>query len=206
MGLRDAIFNTRTGALVYFPSTVIESSMKVLIESIRKGPLIASQALTNVSRYIKEIHAVNERLRDLMADIVSDITSQINFLTPAISGIVIGITSMITTILGSLAGQIGKLSSPEVGGKIGGIAGLFGDGVPTYYFQLVVGVYVVQIIYILTVMANGIQNGADRLGEQDAIGKNLIKSTVSYCVIALIVMLLFNFIAAQILGKTLAAG
>jgi len=205
-GLKDAIFHPRAGALAFFPSTVIESSMKVLVESIRKGPLIAAQALTNVSRYIKEIHAVDERLRDLMADIVSDITSQINFLTPAIAGIVIGITSMITTILGGLGSQIGKLSSPEVGDRIKGIAGLFGDGIPTYYFQLVVGLYVVQIIYILTVMSNGIQNGADRLGERDAVGRNLIKSTISYCTIALVIMVLFNVIAVQIMGKTLGTG
>jgi uncharacterized membrane protein len=90
-----------------------------------------------------------------------------------------------------------------VGDRIKGIAGLFGDGIPTYYFQLVVGLYVVQIIYILTVMSNGIQNGADKLGERDMVGRNLTRSTISYCVIALIIMVLFNVIAVQIMGRTL---
>ena len=40
--------------------------MKVLTQAIKKGPLIAAQALTNVSRYIKEIHKVNERLKGLL--------------------------------------------------------------------------------------------------------------------------------------------
>ncbi len=201
--MKDAIFSPRVGALAYFPSAVIESSMKVLIESIRKGPAIAAKSLSNISRYIKEIHSVDERLKDLMADIISDVKSQITFLAPAISGIVIGITSMITTILGALSGQMEKLSSPEVGGKIQGIASLFGNGIPTYYFQIIVGVYVVQIIYILTVMANGIENGADRLGEEYELGKNLFRSTLIYCGLALTVMVLFNFIAGQILGSTL---
>lgn len=205
LGLRDALFHPRIGAVNLFPSAVIESSMKVLTESIRKGPLIASQSLQNVSRYIKEIHQVNERLRDLMADIVSDITSQINFMAPAIAGIVIGITSMITSILGKLTGQIGKLSG-EGGGMAGGaqlgpILAMFGDGIPTYYFQLVVGLYVVEIIIILSVMSNGIENGADSLGERNAIGKNTMRSTLLYCGIAMTVMIIFNSIANAIVGN-----
>jgi hypothetical protein len=205
LGLREALFHPRIGAVNLFPSAIIESSMKVLTESIRKGPLIASQSLQNVSRYIKEIHQVNERLRDLMADIVADITSQINFMAPAIAGIVIGITSMITSILGKLTGQIGKLSG-EGGGMAGGaqlgpILAMFGDGIPTYFFQLVVGLYVVEIIVILSIMSNGIQNGADKLGERSAIGKNTMRSTLLYCGIAMTVMIIFNSIANAIVGN-----
>jgi hypothetical protein len=200
MGVRDALFNPRTGALVYFPSNVIQSSMKVLVEGIRKGPAIAAQALLNVSRYIKEIHKVNERLKDLMADVISDMKSQINFLTPAIAGIVIAITSMITYILGSLSGNIQALGSSELGGQIGNVASLFGDGIPTYYFQLVVGIYVFQIVYVLTIMANGIENGADKLQERYELGRNLVRSTFMYCALSFIMILVFNVIASRIVG------
>jgi len=202
MGVKEAIFNPKTGALVYFPSNIIQSSMKVLIESIKKGPTIAAQAILNVSRYIKEIHKVNERLKDLLADIISDMKSQIHFLTPAISGVVIGITSMITYILGALSGNIQGLGGAEVGGRISGIAQLFGDGIPTYHFQIVVGVYVFQIIYILTVLSNGIENGADKLQERYELGNNLIKSTVLYCIIAMVVILIFSGIASRVVQVT----
>ncbi len=201
MSVREAIFNPQRGALAAFPSAIIQSSMKVLIESVRKGPLIAAQALLNVARYIKEIHKVNERLKDLMADIISDMKSQIAFLTPAISGIVIGITSMITYILGSLSKNITNLGAEQGGTNIGALANFFGDGVPTYYFQAVVGIYVFQIVYILTILSNGIENGADKLQERYLLGNNLIKSTILYCLISGIVMLIFNIIAAQIVGS-----
>ncbi|MEM4282177.1 MAG: hypothetical protein QXU88_02205 [Candidatus Woesearchaeota archaeon] len=206
LGLRDAIFHPRIGALTYFPSAVVESSMKVLVESIKKGPKIAAQALMNVSRYIKEIHRVNERLKDLMADIIADMKSQINFLAPTIAGIVIGITSMITTIIGALSHQFSKLQTPDVGEKLSSIASLLGDGIPTYYFQLVVGIYVVEIIAILTILANGIENGADKLGERYVLGRNLIRSTALYTIVALFVILLFNFIALRIMAATLRFG
>ncbi|MBN1644710.1 hypothetical protein JW851_01545 [Candidatus Woesearchaeota archaeon] len=202
MGVKQAIFNPKSGAIVFFPSEVIRSSMKVLIESINKGPKIAAQALLNVARYIKEIHRVNERLKDLLADILSDIKSQIAFMAPAIAGIVIGITSMITYILSALSANIQQLGTTGVGDRIAQIASLFGDGIPTYYFQLVVGVYVFQIVYILTILANGIENGEDRLQEKNSLGKNLIRSTILYVILALIVMLVFNLIASQIITVT----
>ena len=207
MSIEKAIFDPLHGALVSFPSNLIESSMKVLTQAIKKGPLIAAQALTNVARYIKEIHKVNERLRDLMADIIASMHSQIKFLTPAIAGVVIGITSMITAILGKLTVQLGQISG-SVGTESAGVpAGLliFGDGIPTYYFQLIVGIYVVQITFILTVIANGIENGSDKLNERFQLGNNLIRSTILYVFISGAVMLLFNIIAGRILTETLSA-
>ncbi|MBS3113564.1 hypothetical protein J4448_00525 [Candidatus Woesearchaeota archaeon] len=208
MSIEKAIFDPLQGALVSFPSNLIESSMKVLTQAVKKGPLIAAQALTNVARYIKEIHKVNERLKDLMADIISSMRSQIKFLTPAIAGVVIGITSMITSILGKLSGQLQQVTS-SVGGADAsapvGVLGLFGDGVPTYYFQLIVGIYVVQITFILTVIANGVENGSDKLNERYQLGNNLIRSTILYVFISGAVMLLFNIIAGRILTATLSA-
>jgi len=198
MGVKDAIFNPQTGAIVAFPSAIIQSSMKVLIESIRKGPLIAAQALLNVARYIKEIHRVNERLKDLMAEIISDMKSQIAFLTPAISGIVVGITSMITYILGKLSLAITAMGTEQAAGQFAAWSDLFGDGVPTYYFQAVVGIYVVQIVYILTIMTNGIENGADKLQERYLLGNNLIRSTLLYVFLAAAVMIIFQYIASKI--------
>lgn len=199
MSVQDAIFNLKTGAIIFFPSNIIESSMKILLQSIKKGPKVAAQALMNISRYIKEIHRVDERLKDLMADIIASMKSQIKFMTPAIAGIVIGITSMVTTILGKLSSQLSTIAQEGGTSTPTGLPDLFGDGIPTFYFQIVVGLYVVQIIYILTILSNGIENGSDKLAERYELGKNLISSTILYCFVALIIMLIFNMIAGTIM-------
>ena len=200
MSVKDAIFNNKSGAILYFPSNIIQSSMKVLLQGIKKGPVIAAQALVNVSRYIKEIHRVNERLRDLLADVISSIKSQISFIAPAIAGVVVGITSMVTTILGKLGTQMQTMQAESgAAAGVGGMAGMFGDGMPTYYFQIIVGIYMVEIIYTMTILANGIENGSDKLNEQYLIGQNMIKSTLLYIFVALIVTLLFNFVAGTIM-------
>ena len=205
MGVEKALFDPRVGAITKYPSNLIQSSMEVFIEAAKKGPKIASQALINISLYIKEMHNVDERLKDLLAETISSMQSQIKFLTPAISGIVIGITSMITAILGKLSYQIHQMNA-EAGGATGGVGvgteliQMFGDSIPTYYFQIIVGLYVVQIIYILTMMVNTIENGLDKLNEKHMIANNLLKSTTMYVMISFVVMLIFNLVAGAVLG------
>ena len=130
--------------------------------------------------------------------------SQIKFLTPAIAGIVIGITSMISGILTKLTARLGSITSGGDGiSETGELLSIFGIGIPTFYFQIVVGIYIVQIIYILTVLSNGIENGSDKLGERFMLGKNLISSTLLYCFLAGVVMILFNLFSSSILTGAL---
>ena len=210
MGVEEAIFHKKYGALTKFPSALIESSMKVFVESAKKGPDVAAQSLINISTYIKEMHRVDERLKDLMAEITGSMTSQINFLAPLISGIVIGLTSMITTILNTLGNQLsGFQAQPGGAGSQpsgGGLLDLFGDSIPTYYFQAVVGIYIVQITFLLTQMLNTIQNGYDPLNEDYMLGQYLKKSVTKYCIIAFVIILLFNMIAGSVISNLKVGG
>ena len=204
MSVKEAIFNKNNGAMWYYPSSLIESSMKVLLESSRKGPQVVSKALVSISLYIDRIHQVNERLKDLLSEIISSMKSQISFLTPVIAGIVVGISTMIVTILGKLSAQLTETSQANVGetgfGGLGAIAGLFEikNIVPSYYLQLIVGLYVIEIGIILTILSNGIENGADKLNEQYYLGKNLYKSSILYTIVAFFITVVFTLLAIKI--------
>ena len=75
--------------------------------------------------------------------------------------------------------------------------------IPNYFFQIVVGIYVVQLAYILTVLQNGVENGSDKINEEYLLGKNLIKSFLLYAVISIIVTLLFSTLAQGLLAQEL---
>ena len=137
-----------------------------------------------------------------MTEIISDMKSQINFLTPCIAGIVMGITAMMNFILSELSQNIKCFGAEAGGGFYDSIKNIgLSAGLPTYYFQFVVGMYVVEIIYILTILSNGIENGADNLNEQYSLGKNMIRSAMIYTVFAGIMMISFTLIAGFVLGK-----
>jgi len=86
-------------------------------------------------------------------------------------------------------------------GDISQAGSIFTEGIPTFYFQIIVGIYVVQITYILTVLSNTISNGSDKLGENYQLGQNLSKGAMLYAIVSSAVMLLFNIIAATILSS-----
>ncbi len=204
MNLEDAIFNDKIGAIKYYPSALIESTMKVLVESSRKGPQIVAKALTSIADYLTRINKVTERLKDLLSEITTSMKSQISFLTPLIAGIVVGIGTMITTIIGTLATQL--TNATEGGGATGvlGDAGSIADIfpldtlMPPFFLQMVVGLYVVQMIFVLSVLSNGIENGVDKLREENSLGKNLYTSTILYVLIAAVTIFAFNLLAAAI--------
>ncbi len=201
MGVEDAIFDKKVGAINDFPSSIIESSMKVFLESSKKGPIVASQAVISVAEYIKSMHRVDERLNDLMADTLSSMKSQVGFLTPIISGIVVGITSMIGQILGVLADKMAAMGDTATVGMPTNIMSMFGSGgVPTFYFQAIVGIYVVEITFILSILINGIQNGTDEIGQMTILGKNLVTSTLIYVAVAGLFTIGFSFIAGSIVS------
>ncbi|HIH25517.1 hypothetical protein J4476_00210 [Candidatus Woesearchaeota archaeon] len=208
MGINEALFNPKNGAILSYPSPLIESSMEVLLESSRKGPSIVSQSLISISTYIERIHKVSERLKDLLAEVISSMKAQISFLTPAIAGIVVGISAMVVNIIVKLNMSLSVTSfeggSADVAGSAGGLTALVDlfsvNGIiPSYWFQLVVGIYVVELAFVLTILQNGIENGSDKINEQYLLGKNLGKSFLLYAIIAFIVTLLFTFMAQGIL-------
>ncbi|MBI2176361.1 hypothetical protein HYU40_03365 [Candidatus Woesearchaeota archaeon] len=202
MSVERAIFDQKRGALLSFPSPLIESSMKVLIEGAKKGPMVASAAMINVSQYIKDIHRVDERLKDLMSDIISDMKQQVGVLAPAIAGIVVGITSMIVSIISRLSEQLSAITefSSSSAAVPSGLLNLFGNGVPTYFFQIIIGLYIVEVTIILTQLINGVENGSDKVAERYLLGTNLIRGTIIYGLVAFAITMLFNIIAASIIG------
>ncbi|MDD5177674.1 MAG: hypothetical protein PHT54_00100 [Candidatus Nanoarchaeia archaeon] len=202
MGIQDAIFDKQRGAILRYPSGLIESSMKVLIEGSRKGPKIVAKSLISISDYVDRIEKVNRRLKDLLADIISSMKSQITFLTPVIAGIVVGVATMVTTIINKLSGTLAG-SGADASQQMGGLAGMadildITNVIPGFYFQLVVGLFVVEMVYILTVLGNSIEKGVDKLSEQNAMGRNMLIGVGLYVLISLIGIIVFTILAGGI--------
>jgi len=206
MSLKKAIFDSDLGAILEYPSPLVQSSMEVLLESAKKGPQVVARSLTSISSYVNNVHRVNERLKDLLSEIISSMKSQISFMAPVISGIVVGISSMIVGVISKLTGLLQNLNEGTTAGgiNVAALATLFGkaDAIPGYWFQIIVGIYVIQIIYILSVLANGIEYGVDKLNEKNSIGKNVLRGTLIYLFVALICILLFGKIASAVLSGT----
>lgn len=192
MSLKDALFNPKRGAVVFYPSQLISTSMGILVESVKKGLQVAARALMSISEYVKNIKKINDRLNDLLADIISDMKSNMVFLAPLLSGIIVGLSGMITTILGSLDGLFNSGSTEGVGalaggGGMGNLLSIFDvtTMIPTYWLQVSIGIYIIQIAFILTGTLVTIKSGRDLLQQTSETGKNLKSSIILYLIVAL---------------------
>jgi len=192
MSLDRALFDPRRGAVIFYPSQLIATSMRILVESVKKGLKVAARSLMSISEYVKNIKKINARLNDLLADIISDMKSNMTFLAPLLAGIIVGLSGMITTILGGLAAMMstgGLAGGSEIlgGGGISGLLGIFDPVmmIPTYWLQVVVGIYLIQIVFILTSTLVTIKSGRDQLQTTAETGRNLKRTMTLYFLVAL---------------------
>ncbi len=201
MDVEQAIFNRERGAIKYFPSDLIKTSMEILVESVKKGLKVASKAMISISQYAKNIHTIEERLKDLLADIVSGMQSNMSFLAPLLSAIVIGLAGMITQILNQL---ISLIQAGEITGEVAfglsaeTILNLFNvtSMIPPYTLQIIVGIYLIEIIFILTKALVMIDRGEDRLSEKWQLALNLRRAMMLYFIVALISIIALSLLAA----------
>ncbi len=198
MSVEKAIFDPEKGAIVQYPSELITSSMKIVVHAVEKGPEITAKTLIDLSRYLSEIHSGQERMKDLLAESLGSMKGQATFLAPLISGIVISIVSLITMIMGSLSNRIADTTSSV---DTSSVSSFIGDGIPTYLFQSVVGIYIALLIIILIYMTSQLEQGNDPIYMKYQIGEKLISGMTKYSIIITLGIILFTFIGSNVLGS-----
>jgi len=203
MSLERAVFDRKRGAILYYPSALIATSMRILIESARKGLSIAARSLMSISEYVKNIERINQRLSDLLAEIVSDMKSNMVFLAPLLAGIVVGLSAMITFILNKLQELQVAGQNSDIPFDLGSAFGIFNvqTMIPPYFIQIAIGIYIVQVIFILTGALVTVDSGRDPLKEKYELSRNLRSGVMIYLITALI-----SIIALSVLGAIAFGG
>jgi hypothetical protein len=205
MSLEEAIFNEKRGAIIYYPSELIRMSMKILVESVKKGLKVAARSLMSISEYVKRINKINQRLQDLLAEIISDMKSNMTFLAPLLAGIVVGLAGMITLILNKLQSimALGDVGGAGINlGNISNITSVFDitKMVSPYFLQIAIGIYIIEIIFILTNTLVTVDTGEDKLKRKYDLSKNLRFGVLLYVATALIAIIALTILAAVALS------
>ena len=158
----------------------------------------------SISEYIKNINKVEQRLSDLLAEVISDMKSNMTFLAPLLSGIVIGLAAMITMILNILTGLTSGLGGDAGGLGLGGIdVGTFFNihaMIPPYFLQISIGLYIIEVIFILTNVLVVVNSGEDKLKFTRDVGKNLKIGLALYTVVAFFAITILSILAVVAVG------
>jgi len=203
MSVEKAIFDPRRGAIIHYPSELISISMKILVESAKKGLKIAAVSMMSISEYVKNIHKITARLRDMLAEVISDMKSNMNFLAPLLAGVVVGLATMITEILTKL--RITGLQEEGAEAALGGLGNLMDifevtQMIPPYFLQIIIGIYLIQIIFILTRTLVIVDAGDDKLQTTNTLGKNFASGIILYFITALFATIALFILTSVVIG------
>ena len=111
----QAFFDKEYGAIRYYPSKMIKSIMRTVVESSKKGVTTASLAMLSISRYLKGLHDTQEEVQEQLNDTLNSLKFQSYFLSPMISGIVVTLAVIIMRILlqiGKKVADFGQVNVP----------------------------------------------------------------------------------------------
>jgi Flp pilus assembly protein TadB len=198
MTFEDAIFDPSYGALRKFPSQMIHTVMKAILESSEKGTKMASMAMVTISNYLDSIHKTQEQLNDLMEETTTTILMLAYLLAPVISGIAVGMSQTIITAMFRLSqgfnDSVGSVPSQTAGsgGLSEGILGNLNQAISPEILQFVVGIYLIQLLWILGTFYMKITHGENETYRNMFVGKVLISGMLFYSMTLIIVSVLFG--------------
>jgi Flp pilus assembly protein TadB len=188
-----AIFDEKFGAIKDYPSRMLHAMMSLIIEIGERGSIYLSHALDVMSTYLTDAKEVSEKTKDVLEEVSYDVKIQSLVLAPLTAGIVVGLTILTLAIFFYLGGSLQSLEGYLKGmGSFkdiasGGIFGIFNFTklISASYFQLIVGIYLLEITWLMSYFYGELTCGDDEVSKSKIFMMNLLIALVLYIAIVL---------------------
>ena len=192
MSFKEAIFNEKTGAILYYPSNLIRNVMRIVADAAKRGAEAASITMLAIARYLKNLSEMQSAILDMLGDVITSLRFQAYVLTPFVSGVIVTMGVVMIGLISRLMAAIQKI-------KLKGQAGQAGLpllpwaklGITTGEFQLICGIYFIETSLIIAAFISSIMYGEDEIGKRDLAAKILVFGGVIYLVSLLISYFIF---------------
>jgi len=201
--LNSALFDESYGALKNNPSTIINSAMRLMVDSVQLGVSVAAKTLMSYSMQLRNTDEVTKTLKDLISGITGTLNSMAKFIAPIVLGITTGLQKIVISTLTSISnsGALQEVSSAieGVGSAIGGTVNTSSiEGMATIdpatiaqlasstTFLIIVAIYVIEIVIIITYFTTMIEE------DNIVLAKLKIARTLPIAIILFILTTIFT--------------
>ena len=172
MPLQAAVFDKNYGSLKNLPSKSIQTGMKIMVDSVQLGVNVAARTLISLSLQLRNSEKVNETLRVLISDTTGMMTSMAVFIAPIVLGVTTALQKVVMLTLTSIASSNLSQTIESLGNASGSVPfntsamseGAFNISAETFQamvtpleFLLIVGIYVIELVVIMTFFTTKIQ-------------------------------------------------
>jgi len=201
MTLESATFDRKYGAIRRFSSKLINDIMKIIVSASKKSSLILSSATRSISNFLSKTKNIEAMLKQMLEEVSSAIQLQAVFIGPFICAIVATMSTFIVELLQKISSFLASIEETfNMGGTfIHGGTMKFSESLgliriekvmPPTVFQLIVGIYMIEVVVMLSYFLNGIRNGFDETTRNVLIGKTLATSIILYSILLIISLFL----------------
>lgn len=185
MTFEQSLFDKTYGALRYYPSELIKNIMYTVVDTAKKGVRYASESMLKIARYLKNIRETQEYIRDMLSETVSSMKFQAYFLTPLITGLIVSMADIIVQVLSGLGRYLEGMNLDATMGLDFSLLTMGAPSTTPPMFQLIIGVYLLEVIILLSMFLTKIDQGENPTVQWYNTGKMLIVAVVVYFLIAL---------------------
>jgi hypothetical protein len=184
--LEGAFFDEKIGALKDCTSRIIKVVIRSMLDLANKGSFAISKALDAISRFLDDAKDVNKFTDEVLDEITSEMKITVYVFAPLAAGIVVGLLSMITIVFYSFAPSFQELER-ILGGReyksafesIGWLLNL-AKTVDLPQFQIVVGLYMLEIVIMISYFLGELKYGEDEVNKIKDISKTVLIAVLIY--------------------------
>lgn len=199
----QALFDDQYGSLLFYPSKLIRNIMTAVVDTAKRGVRFASESMLRIAKYLKNIRETQEYIKDLLEETSSSMKFQAYMLTPLILGLIVSMADIIILVLGKLGQYLDSMGASESLG-VGNFAMSFGfseSSISPEIFQLIIGVYLLEIIIILAMFLTKVNYGENKAQQWYTASKMLMIGMIFYLIVALASSSMFGGLIRGALGS-----
>ncbi|MEM5855252.1 MAG: hypothetical protein QW472_02945 [Candidatus Aenigmatarchaeota archaeon] len=190
--LYSALFDKNIGIVKKYNSVLLTSIFRIITDISSKGSIYLSQALGTISRHLKKLSLLQNKIEDLVSDNISTIKFMSFFLNPTVAGVATSLGLIIMGILVSLSLSLSSIIPSE---EISGIPSI---GLPIFdiwktsnispaVFQLVIGIYLIEVSIISGILIVGLETGFDLIVWLNQTSKILLISIILFVIFSIVI-------------------
>jgi hypothetical protein len=189
----DALYSTEYGSLHHIYSDRIKAILRLFVEGTKKSQRAVSASLIRIADHLKELQEVEKKITDMLYELTSTLRSTVSVFAPLIAGVTLSITTLISTILLSIQAKQSPETITGIPATFSAAAGSFmTENIRPEYFVLVIGVYLIELVILLTRFINGLNEGDDTATFMYSLGKTMPLSIAVFSITVILGQYFFS--------------
>ncbi len=191
--LHDALYSKEYGSLQYVYSDRIKAILRLFVEGTKRSQRAVSTSLIRIADHLKQLQEVEKKINDMLYELTSTLRSTVSVFAPLIAGVTLSITTLISTILLSLQAKQSLDTIDGVPSFLSSAAGSFmTENIRPEYFVFVIGVYLIELVILLTRFTNGLNEGDDTASFMYSLGKTMPVSIIVFSLTVIVGQYFFS--------------